>query len=78
MGLAHRDALARAGDLHPPDDVREIPCAAGEFGEGGLHLPALGGAGGIVEDGLVDRRGDLGDGIHGGLLPFGCADTHTT
>ena len=52
------------------DDLTDVERVVGEVVELGDQTGALGGARGVVVDRLVQREGNLGDGVHAVRMPF--------
>ena len=69
--LDHVVGRAGGGAVLAVDDLADVQRVGGEGVELVDQPGALGGAGGVVVDGLVQREGNLGDGVHGAVLRDG-------
>ena len=70
MRLHDVDAFTAAHPVSAADDVRQVDRVVGQFGERGDESRAFGAVRCVFVDRLVDRRGNIGDGIHAVRIPF--------
>jgi hypothetical protein len=70
MWLHYVDAFTAAHPVRAADDVRQIDGVVGQFGERGDEPRAFGNVLCVIVYRRLDRRGNLGDGIHAVRIPF--------